>query len=87
MIEINLKKSNNPFFGVKYCLELINSDRLITSQMLDYAWLEAGSTKSKREMIYSLLFSIGDITNRQHNIFKGKKVDGGGNASRVIPCL
>jgi hypothetical protein len=33
-------------------------------------------------MFFSLLFSVGDITNRQHNIFKGKKVDNGGNAER-----
>ena len=33
-------------------------------------------------MFFSLLFSIGDIVNRQHNIFGKKKVDGGGNANR-----
>jgi len=33
-------------------------------------------------MFFSLLFSIGDITNRHHNIFGKKKVDNGGNANR-----
>ena len=83
MIEVKFNKSNtNPFFGLKNCLELLNTDRQITSQMLDYAWIEVSEDKQKREMFFSLLFSIGDITNRQHNIFKGKKVDGGGNAAR-----
>ena len=83
MIEVKFNKSNtNPFFGLKNCLELLNTDRQITSQMLDAAWIEVSEDKQKREMFFSLLFSIGDITNRQHNIFKGKKVDGGGNAAR-----
>lgn len=33
-------------------------------------------------MFFSLLFSIGDITSRQHNIFKGIKKDNGGSANR-----
>ena len=83
MIQIELNKSNNnPFFGLKNCLALLNTNNYITSKMLDYAWIEVSEDKTRREMFYSLLFSIGDITNRQHNIFKGKKVDNGGNASR-----
>lgn len=35
-------------------------------------------------MFFSLLFSLGDITARQHNIFKGQKVDSGGNSQREI---
>ena len=50
--------------------------------MLDAAWMEVKDSKEKKEMFFSLLFSIGDITNRQHNIFGKKKVDGGGNANR-----
>ena len=83
MIEVKFNKSNsNPFFGLKNCLELLNTNKQITSQMLDAAWMEVKDSKEKREMFFSLLFSIGDITNRQHNIFKNKKVDTGGNANR-----
>lgn len=83
MIEVKFNKSNtNPFFGLKNCLELLNTNKKITSNMLTSAWMEVKDDLDKRQMFFSLLFSIGDITNRQHNIFKGKKVDGGGNASR-----
>ena len=34
-------------------------------------------------MFFSILFSVGDITARQHNIFKGVKKDSGGNANRA----
>ena len=82
MIKVEFSKSNtNPFFGLKNCLELL-TNKQITLQMLDAAWLEVKDSKEKREMFFSLLFSIGDITNRQHNIFGKKKIDGGGNASR-----
>lgn len=53
----------------------------ITPAMLDNAYKEC-KTKEQRAMFYSLVFSIGDITARQHNIFKGKKKDSGGNANR-----
>jgi len=82
MIQVKLNKSNdNPFYGLKKCLELFNS-HVVTSYKLDAAWNEVKNDKTKREMFYCLLFSIGDITNRQHNIFKGKKVDTGGNSER-----
>ena len=83
MIKVELNKSNsNPFFGLRSCLDLSNTNINVKTQDIDKAWKEVKDSKEKREMFFSLLFSIGDITNRQHNIFKGKKVDGGGNASR-----
>ena len=81
-ITFNTKSNTNPFFGLKSCLEILNSDKPLTYHMLDCAWIEVSEDKQRKEMFFSLLFSIGDITNRQHNIFKGKKVDGGGNAAR-----
>ena len=82
MIQIELNKSNtNPFYGLKNCLDLFNNPRNITEYTLNNAWNEL-KNKEHKEMFYSLLFSIGDITNRQHNIFKGKKTDNGGNAER-----
>lgn len=81
MIEVKLNKQNtNPFFGMKNCLDLFQSNGPIA--YLDRAWDEVKNSKEKRELFYSILFSIGDITNRQHNIFHNQKVDGGGNANR-----
>ena len=83
MIEVKFNKSNtNPFFGLKNCLTLLNINISIQSGDISAAWDEVKDNKEKREMFFSLLFSIGDITNRQHNIFGKKKIDGGGNASR-----
>ena len=50
--------------------------------MLDAAWKEVAQNLEKKKMFFSVLFSIGDITARQHNIFKGIKKDSGGNANR-----
>ena len=81
-VEFN-KRSNNPFIGMSNCLKLQQSvSSIITPVMLDNAWAEVKNNKEAREMFFSILFSIGDITNRQHNIFKGKKKDNGGNANR-----
>lgn len=82
-VEFN-KKNENPFYGLSNCLKLQQSvSSTITTQMLDRAWAEVSDNKQKRELFFSILFSIGDITNRQHNIFKGKKKDNGGNANRT----
>lgn len=84
MISVKLNKSNeNPFYGMQKTLELFqNSGKGITSsQQLTDAYSEC-KTKTQREMFYSLLFSIGDITGREHNIFKGKKINSGGNSQR-----
>jgi len=82
MIKVELKSNNNPFFGLRNCLELLNTNKTITSNDLDHAWIEVSGDKTRREMFFSLLFSIGDVTNRQHNIFGKKKIDSGGNAKR-----
>ena len=85
MVEVKLNKSNdNPFYGLRNCLKLqqASTDSVIQESLLNDAWNEVKDNKEKRELFFSILFSIGDITNRQHNIFKGKKKDGGGNANR-----
>ena len=84
MEKVVFNKSNkNPFIGMSNCLKLQQSvSSTITPVMLDNAWAEAKNNKEAREMFFSILFSIGDITNRQHNAFKGKKKDNGGNANR-----
>jgi len=85
MIEVKLNKSNdNPFYGCRKLLKLqeASTDQVISEVILNDAWIEAKNDKQRRELFFSILFSIGDITNRQHNIFKKKKVDSGGNANR-----
>ena len=79
-IEFN-KKNENPFYGLTNCLSLFQGNT-IDSSLLDAAYNEVKENKAKREMFYSLLFSIGDITNRKHNIFHNKDVDSGGQARR-----
>lgn len=83
MVEVKLNNSNeNPFYGMKNCLKLMqNAGGNITTYMLNDAYNEC-KTKEQKQMFYALIFSIGDITARQHNIFKGKKKDSGGNANR-----
>lgn len=84
MIEVKLNNSNeNPFYGMRNCLQLFNNlNGAITTSMLDSCYEEVKNDKAKRELFFSLLFAVGDITNRQHNIFKGIKIDNGGNANR-----
>lgn len=82
MVKVELNKSNNnPFYGLKNCLALFNNGA-VTDTTLNNCWKEVKDDREKKEMFFSLLFSIGDITARQHNIFKGIKRDGGGNANR-----
>lgn len=84
MIQVELNKKNeNPFFGCSNCLKLIEqSAGTVTNSMLDEAWKEVAQDLEKKKMFFSVLFSIGDITGRQHNIFGKKKIDSGGNANR-----
>lgn len=84
MIKVQLNHSNeNPFYGLRNCLQLFqNSTNTISEAQLDACYNEVKENKVKRELFFSLLFSIGDITARQHNIFKGVKKDSGGNANR-----
>lgn len=80
MIEFN-KKNENPFSGLEACLTLFGSTR-VDDSLLTAAFEEVKDDHTKREMFYSLLFSIGDITNRDHNIFHHDKVDSGGQSRR-----
>ena len=84
MVKVELNnKSNNPFYGLKNCLNLTQAATSnVTESELNACWEEVKDNKEHREMFFSILFSIGDITARQHNIFKGVKKDSGGNANR-----
>ena len=84
-VELN-KKSDNPFYGLKNCINLYNliGKGAITETLLNSCFEEVKDSKEKREMFFSLLFSIGDITAREHNIFRGRieRVDNGGSSQR-----
>jgi hypothetical protein len=85
MIEVKLNKqtSNNPFYGMRNLLNL-NKDANagINVAAINAAYNETKGNKEKLQLFYSVLFSIGDITARQHNIFKGVQKDNGGNSNR-----
>lgn len=84
MLKVELNHSNeNPFYGLRNCLQLFqNTTNAISEAQLNACYDEVKDNKEKRELFFSLLFSVGDITARQHNIFKGVKKDSGGNANR-----
>lgn len=84
MVQVKLNNSNdNPFYGLRNCLTLFQSTGgSINTTLLDACWDEVKNDRQKKEMFFSLLFSIGDITARQHNIFGNTKRDSGGNANR-----
>lgn len=80
-IELN-KKNSNPFYGMTNCLKLFQEGNkgTVSKGVLD-ACLKECKTLEQKEMFYSLLFSIGDITGRTHNIFGKDKVDSGGGSN------
>lgn len=82
-VEVN-QKNQNPFYGMRNSLMVFQKGGKGESvkSLLPSAWAEANSVE-KRAMLFSLLFSIGDITGRQHNIFIGK-TDSGGYSQRTI---
>ena len=81
-VTLNKKYNDNPFYGLRNCLDLFQrAENTINTNLLNKCWKEL-KTKEHKQMFFSLLFSIGDITARQHNIFKGIKKDNGGNTNR-----
>jgi hypothetical protein len=86
LVKVELNKStDNPFYGLKNCLALYQyaGKGVLNDALLNACWNEVKNDREKREMFFVVLFSIGDITAREHNIFKGEKVDKGGNSQRV----
>lgn len=82
-VTFNRDVKENPFRGMSSTLALLQSvsDTDLDMELVEKAYAEC-DTKEKKDLFWSLVFSIGDITARQHNIFKGQKKDGGGNANR-----
>jgi uncharacterized protein YegL len=86
-VKMQSKVAENPFYGKSAMKQLLNQGKQAGSMvnmwaMLDSAWKEAKDSKELREGFFIICFSIGEITNRQHNIFGKQKVDNGGNAAR-----
>lgn len=86
--------AENPFYGMKNTLNLgqqlsklgDNPNAGMVEPYLNLAWNEC-NTQEKKELFYIILFSIGDIQNREHNIFRKKgikNVEGGGVSARKV---
>lgn len=76
-------KTENPFYGMLDTLQLYQQGSKgigVTEQVLSTAWKECVTTERKA-LFFSLLFSFGDITARNHYIFE-TKVDSGGSSLR-----
>lgn len=86
MIKVEFgSKNQNPFYGMRNTLELFQVASKGTTPStitMAQAWGEA-NTDEKKALLVSILFFIGDVTSRQHNLFEGK-VDGGGNSQREV---
>lgn len=86
-VKMQQKVAENPFFGQSELKELLNQGKAINNKqamfnLLDKAWNKCKDSKTLREGFFVTMFSIGEISNRQHNIFGKTKVDNGGNAAR-----
>lgn len=82
MIKVEFNNhQENPFSGLDNCLALYNNAP-INESLLNAAYNECKNDLEKLKLFYILCFQVGDITNREHNIFHGKKVDSGGSARR-----
>ena len=93
--------SENPFYQMRDSLRMFNElqkvddatvQKSAVNAYLNAAWKECSNDLIKRQLFMSILFSIGDITDREHNLFrrvKIKDVENGGYSKRrtFILCL
>lgn len=89
------KKTENPFYGKRALLDMFqkvsklgeNPSESTIMSYFDKAYREASDRPSK-ELFYVMMFSFGDIANREHNVFTsyfGKnKVQAGGESLRKV---
>lgn len=82
---MNKKKqlvAENPFYGLKALFALYqNKAKGIISSFLSAAWNEIKDNELGKQLFHIISFSIGDISNRHHNIFGKSKIEGGGEAN------
>lgn len=92
-VEFNTK-NENPFYGMQKTLGIFQTASKggrVSPENLKLAWKECKDV-NQQAVLLSILFSIGDVTGRQHNLFE-TKVESGGNAQRdvfrddIIPFL
>lgn len=85
------KTTENPFYGNEALLNMFQQMPKLTSankhEVANYLkqGLEECSTLEQKQLFYSIIFSLGDVSNREHDFFKDKKikeVDAGGNSLR-----
>lgn len=78
----------NPLYGRKALFDLYgkgSSGQMaehVFKNALTYAWRESKDSRIALETFYSIAFSIGDISNRHHNLFGTAKPENGGEAHR-----
>jgi hypothetical protein len=83
-VEFNTKNENQ-FYGMQNTLSIYqhaSKGGHISRAMLEGAWKEA-KTIDQKAVVLSVLFFIGDVVGRQHNLFEGK-IDAGGNSQREV---
>lgn len=84
---------SNPFYGLSATLDLFQQspkgiDKTRTNALLNASWKEVnaitdGVRKSEAiQLFYTLVFAIGDVNNREHQLFGKSKVDQGGFGQR-----
>lgn len=89
------KSKENPFFRMGASLTMLQSVSKLTDKpsrtaifnYLNEAWKECKDALEKRQMFFSVVFSFGDITNREHNIFRAKAIkepEAGGAGLRKV---
>lgn len=84
-VEFNTK-TVNPFYGMSNTLQIFQDAAKglsISRKKLDGAWSECKGDTDRLAVLISVLFSVGDVTARQHNAFEGK-VESGGHAQRNV---
>jgi len=77
-------RSENPFYGkdaLKSLYELGQGNK-VTPSVLTKAWNQCKNSDILRQGFFCVVFSFGDIPNRQHHIFSETKMVGGGEGSR-----
>lgn len=94
-VKTTTKKTENPFYGKRSLLDMFqkvsklgeNPTESTVMSYFDKAYKEATDRPSK-ELFYVMMFSFGDIANREHNVFTsyfGKsKVQAGGESLRKV---
>lgn len=91
----NKQVSENPFYGLRKLLNAMQQlPKLVTpSKTQVYALLndafsevktitDKQAAKDARTLLFTIIFKVGDVVNRDHNVFGRKKVDNGGDSLR-----